>query len=235
LLSSLRGSFIAIQRQTSDRHTHGASRVRTHNGNVIRGGLRVSVVFAVIALPFLRESAATLPRNSVHSYSKEMNTRFVAHFAVLVSVGVLLAGCTSTANGDPSSSGKPLQLRLVTSSTEGSCNAPALTSDGPGSACDTAGTTTYELGKSLGTVTPTSVTLSKDQGPAHSVAVELNKTDTSTLGKVSSGAIEKHMAIVLDGRVLSAPIVKAPMTTSTITLGFETASEAKRAATDLSA
>jgi preprotein translocase subunit SecD len=168
-------------------------------------------------------------------YGEEMNTRFVARFAVLAGVTVLLAGCSSTAAGAAGSSGKPLQLRLVTSSAEGACNAPALTSDGPSSACDRAGTTTYELGKSLGTITPTSVTLSKDRGSARSVILELNQADTSTLGKVSGDAIDKNLAIVLDGRVLTAPVVKAPITTSPLTLGFGSASEAKQTAADLSA
>jgi preprotein translocase subunit SecD len=164
-----------------------------------------------------------------------MNTRFGVQFAVLAVVTVLLAGCSSTANAGVSATGKPLQLRLVISSVDGTCTAPALRSDGPASACNTAGTTTYELGKSLGTVTPTSVTLSADQGSAHSIILELNAADTSTLGKVSGDAIDKNLAIILDGRVLSAPLVKAPITSSPLTLAFGTASEAKQTAAELGA
>lgn len=80
-----------------------------------------------------------------------------------------------------------------------------------------------------------SVTLSKDQGSAHSVILVLNQADTSTLGNVSGDAIDKNLAIVLDGRVLSAPLVKAPITTSPLTLAFGSASEAKQTAADLSA
>lgn len=164
-----------------------------------------------------------------------MNTRLIARFTVLGAATVLLAGCSSTATDDASSPGKPLQLRLVTSSVEGTCSAPALTSDGPASACDSAGTTTYELGKSLGTITPTSITLSKDQGSTHSVILELNKADIDTLGNVSGEAIHKNLAILLEGRVLSAPVVEAPITTSPLTLAFETASDAKQTATELRA
>ena len=164
-----------------------------------------------------------------------MNTQFVRHIPVLIAVAVLLAGCSSVASSDAGSAGKPLQLRLVISSAEGACSAPALTSDGPASACDSAGTTTYELGKSLGTITPTTVTLSAEQGSTHSVVLELNKADTDTLGNVSGKAIDKNLAIILDGRVLSAPLVKAPITTSPLTLGFGTASKAKQTAADLSA
>ena len=63
----------------------------------------------------------------------------------------------------------------------------------------------------------------------------LNQADTSTLGNVSGDAIDKNLAIVLDGRVLSAPLVKAPITTSPLTLAFGSASEAKQTAADLTA
>ena len=91
------------------------------------------------------------------------------------------------------------------------------------------------LGKSLGTITPSSVVLAKDQGSAHSVILELNKADATTLGNVSGEAIDKHLAILLDGRILSAPLVKEPVTTSPLTLAFGTASEAKQVAAELSA
>ena len=164
-----------------------------------------------------------------------MNTRFGVDFVVLAAVTVLLAGCSSTADAGAGATGKPLQLRLVISSVNGTCTAPALRSDGPASACDSAGTITYELGKSLGTVTPTSVTLSKDQGSAHSVLLELNTADITTLGKVSGDSIDKNLAIVFDGRVLSASLVKAPITSSPLTLAFGTASDAKQTAAELAA
>jgi preprotein translocase subunit SecD len=163
-----------------------------------------------------------------------MNARFIIRVGVLTAVAVLLTGCSSLATGSTSSPGKPLQLRLVTSSVEGTCSAPALTSDAPASACDRAGTTTYVLGKSLGTVTPTSVVFSKDQGSAHSVTLQLDKADTRTVGNVSQEAIDKRLAILLDGRVLSAPLIMNSMTTSPLTLAFGTASEAKQVAAELS-
>ncbi len=141
-----------------------------------------------------------------------MSTRSIAHLVVLAVIATLLAGCSSTTPGGTTSAGKPLQLRLVISSTAGTCSAPAVTSDSPASACDNAGTTTYELARPLGTITPVSVVLAKDQGSAHSVTLELNKADAGTLGDVSREAVDKHLAIVLDGRVLSAPLVQEPLT-----------------------
>ena len=164
-----------------------------------------------------------------------MNTRFVAHFAVLAAVAIFLAGCSSAATVDTGLPGKPLQLRLVVSSVDGTCSAPALSSDGPASACDRAATTTYELAKSLGVVRPTSVAFPENEGSENLVVLELNKADTATLRDVSREAIDKHLAIVLDGRVLSAPLVKDPLTTSQLTLAFGTASEAKQVAADLGA
>jgi preprotein translocase subunit SecD len=124
--------------------------------------------------------------------------------------------------GVTSSAGKPLQLRLVISSTEGTCSAPAVTSDSPAGACDNASATTHELAKALGTITAISVALPKDQGAAHSVTLELNKADAGTLDEVSREAVDKHLAIVLDGGVLSAPLVNEPLTTNMLTLAFGT-------------
>lgn len=164
-----------------------------------------------------------------------MSTRSIAHLVVLAVIATLLAGCSSTTQGGITSAGKPLQLRLVISSAAGTCSAPAVTSDSPASACDNAGTTTYELARPLGTITPVSVVLAKDQGSAHSVTLELNKADAGTLGDVSREAVDKHLAIVLDGRVLSAPLVQEPLTTSTLTLAFGTSTEARQAAAELTA
>jgi preprotein translocase subunit SecD len=164
-----------------------------------------------------------------------MRTWSIARLAVLAAVVALLAGCSSTASVGDGSPGTPLQLRLVASSVQGTCSAPALTSDEPASACDRAGNTTYQLGESLGVITPTSVVIPKDQGSAQSIILELDKADTGMLADVSRAAIDKHLAILLDGRVLSAPLVKNPLTTSQVTLAFGTASEAKQVAAELTA
>ena len=147
----------------------------------------------------------------------------------------LLAGCGSTAEPDTSSGGMPLQLRLVVSSVDGSCTAPALTVNDASTACDREGTATYELSEVLGVITPDSVTLSSDQEPAPSVTLSLSDADTVTLGEVSREALNQNLAIVLDGRVLSAPLVMDALTTSPLTLAFASASEAELAAADLSA
>jgi hypothetical protein len=156
-------------------------------------------------------------------------------FALLTALAVasIVAGCSAT-NGDGGSPRPPLQMRLVTSSAEGPCSAPPLTSDGRGSACDRAGTTTYELGESLGVVTPTSVTLD-GQGTGQTVVAEFDKADASMLGDVTGKALEKQLAILLDGKVLSAPVVKEPLTGGNLSLAFETASEAEQVAAELDA
>src|SRR5450631_252448 len=162
-----------------------------------------------------------------------MRTRSFAHLTALLGVASIVAGC-SGANGDGGAHTPPLQLRLVTSSAEGPCSAPPLTSDGPGSACDRAGTTTYELGRSLGVVTPTSVTRD-GQGPGATVVAEFDKADASKFGDVTGKAVEKQLAILLDGKVLSAPVVKEPLTSGNVSFAFGTATEAQKVATELGA
>ena len=114
------------------------------------------------------------------------------------------------------------------------CSAPPLTSDGPGSACDRAGTTTYELAESLGVVTPASVTRDS-QGTGQTVVVEFDKAEASTFSDVTGRAIDKQLALILDGKVLSAPPVKDPITAGEVTFGFGTASEADQVAAELGA
>ena len=157
-----------------------------------------------------------------------MRTRLTARLSVLVAVVSIAAGCAA-GTGTPLPPPPSLQLRLVTSSTAGPCSAPALTSDGAGTACDRAGTTTYEVGKSLGDVTPTAV-----QASGQDVAVTFNKADTSTLNDTTSAALNKRLALLLNGKVLSAATVADPVATSTVKLAFATASDATQVADALS-
>jgi preprotein translocase subunit SecD len=161
--------------------------------------------------------------------------RSITQVAVLVGVVALLAGCSGGPSGGSNPPGKPLQLRLVTSSVQGSCSAAALTSDGQASACDRDGTTTYGLSKSLGSLRPTSVVLSEDQGSANSIVLELDKADARTLGDASRQALGERLAILLDGRVLSAPQVDAVITSGRIAIECGSASEAKQVAAALAA
>ena len=175
-----------------------------------------------------------LVRNPLgRTHTEHIRTQTFARLTVLVAVASIVAGC-SAANGDGGSHTPPLQLRLVTSSAKGPCSAPPLTSDGPGSACDRAGTTTYKLAESLGVVTPTSVTLD-GQGAGQTVVAEFDKADASKLGDVTSEALEKRLAILLDGQVLAAPVVKESMTAGKVTFAFGTASEAEQVAAELGA
>jgi hypothetical protein len=89
-------------------------------------------------------------------YTEERHSRSTSRLAVWVAIAMLLTGCTSTAPDHTISPGRSLQLRLATSSVEGKCSVPALTSKSPATACDRAGTTTYKLGESLGVITPSS-------------------------------------------------------------------------------
>jgi len=162
-----------------------------------------------------------------------MRTRSFARLTAILAFASIVAGC-SAANGDGGSPTPPLQLRLVTSSAEGPCSAPPLTSDGPGSACDWAGTTTYELGESLGVVTPTSVARG-DQRSGQTVVVGFDTADSNKLGDVTRKALEKRLAVLLNGKVISAPVVKGPLTGGKVAFTFGTASEAGQVAAALGA
>ena len=96
------------------------------------------------------------------------------------------------------------------------------------------GTTTYELAESLGVVTPTSV-VREGQGEGQSVVVEFDEADAKTLADVTGKAIGQNLALLINGKVFSAPAVQAPITTGEINFGFGTASDADRVAALLGA
>lgn len=159
--------------------------------------------------------------------------RPASRFLVLVAAASLVAGCGD--NADSSSPTPSLQLRLVTSSTDGPCSEPPLTSDAPGTACDLTGETTYEVGESLGEVTPTAATLIDGQGSGQGVAVELDEADAATLGDVTREAIDEQLALLLEGRVISAARVVDPITEGKLVLGMQTAAEAEQVVATLGA
>jgi preprotein translocase subunit SecD len=164
-----------------------------------------------------------------------MPVRSSARLAGLVAVASIVAGCgASDGDGGSPTAHPQLQLRLVTSTTQGPCSAAPLTSDAAGSACDLSGTASYELGESLGVVTPTSVTRG-GQGSGQTVVVELDKAGAATLAEVTRQALDKQLAILLDGSVLSAPLVKEPITAGVVELAPGTAAEAEQVAAQLGA
>jgi preprotein translocase subunit SecD len=154
-----------------------------------------------------------------------MNTRRIARLATILVAAGVLAACSS-----PGSAPSPsLQLRLVTSSTDGTCDAPALATDGPGTACSEDGTTTYQLGASLGTITPTSVTR-PDVGDGQVLDLAFDQAGSAKLGEVTGKAIGKQLAILIEGRVLSAAQVADAITGGTVRMSFATSAEAARVA-----
>ena len=159
-----------------------------------------------------------------------MSIRNVARLAALIAVGAIVAGCGEANDGN--STAPELQLRLVTSSADGSCTAEPLTADGPGAACDRVQNTTYELAKSLGAVTPRTVTR-YSQGSEHTVNVDFDTANTATLNDVFAQAMDRQLALLLDGEVLSAPTIKSPTFTGRVEISFETADEADQIAAEL--
>jgi len=168
-----------------------------------------------------------------------MPARSSAHLVVFVAAATLLAGCGS-ASGNSAASGSPtptatLQLRLVTSSTDGPCSEPPLTSDAPGSACGQSGTTTSQVGESLGEVTPTAVTYPGGQAARQVFTFEFDQAGSVKLGDVTREAVGEQVAVLVDGRVFSAPRVMNPITNGQLELVTTTPAEAKQVAAALHA
>lgn len=154
-------------------------------------------------------------------------------FLILVAAASVVARCSDS---ETSSSPTPaLQLRLVTSSSEGPCSEPPLTSDAPGTTCGMAGVTTYEVGRLLGEVTPTTATLTDSQGSGPGIAIELDETNAATLGEVTGEAIDEQLALLLEGRVISAPRVAEPITTGQLVLAMPIPAEAEQVVATLGA
>lgn len=127
---------------------------------------------------------------------------------------------------------EPLDLRLVTSSQAGPCSAAPLTQAGAGTACDLAGETTYQLGESLGVVTPASASRS-GQGPDQTIDLTFGREDTDTLAEVTGEVVGSELAMLAGGRVISAPVVMAPIEVGAVQLSFGSASEADTVAAAL--
>ncbi len=163
-----------------------------------------------------------------------MILRSLARVVPLVAAVALAAGCGGGDGGDASST-PALQLRLVISSSDGACSEPPLTSDGAGSACSISGETSYELGESLGKVTPTNATLTDDRGAGQGVALEFDEADIATLNDVTGDAVIEELALLLDGRVISAARVVDPIAGGQLLLAMATPADAEQVVATLRA
>jgi preprotein translocase subunit SecD len=166
-----------------------------------------------------------------------MGIRSGARPVVLVAAALLLAGCGSVSGAAVGGSPSPaltLQLRLVDSSTDGPCSEPPLTSTAAGGACGESGTTTYQLGASLGDVAPTAVT-AVTHATTQVFRIEFDDAGKRTLADVTSGAVGKQLALLVEGRVLSAAHVADPITGGQFELAASTPDEATKVAAALHA
>lgn len=126
----------------------------------------------------------------------------------------------------------PLDLRLVTSVAPGTCTADPLRSDAGGNACDESGSTTFALGPLLATVVPKTVT-DHSSGAKPSVAMTFGPTDTATLSDLTATTVNKQVAVLLDGKVIAAPVLKAPITNGQVTFTYATVAQAQSVASAL--
>lgn len=97
------------------------------------------------------------------------------------------------------------------------------------------GATTYEVGESLGEVTPTAATLIDGQGSGQGIAVEFDETDAALLGHLTGEAVDEQLALLLEGRVISAARVVDPITGGNLVLAMQTPAEAEQVVATLGA
>lgn len=158
----------------------------------------------------------------------------VAVMAVaMAGVASLLTWVHPTTGPAASDRAAALDLRLVTASTSGACTAPPLAADGPGTACDLDATTTYQLGASLGEVTPASVELDDSLPGGPTVQLTFEGADLGTLATVSEGAVGQRLAVLVDGRVLFAAQLMAPITNGQVAINGDSPSRAAEMVTVL--
>lgn len=146
----------------------------------------------------------------------------------------LLAGCGSSTAASPSGSsagGRDLQLRPVLAMTlpgSGSCpsaDRDAAGSTTPVSACSTDGSTLYSLGPAAVTGSQVSSLSVQDAaaGGTAEIQVALDDAGTAALANVTKElaakpAPQSQLAIYVHGRVQSAPVVMAPLTSGDLTI-----------------
>ncbi|MCV2392949.1 hypothetical protein OEB99_01385 [Actinotalea sp. M2MS4P-6] len=117
-----------------------------------------------------------------------------------------------------------IELRLVTSSTDGTCTEPPLTSGGAGRACDIDDATTYELGPTLGEAT---VATAHEVTPGSSqVNITLTSDGADEFARITNDLSGQQVALLVDGQVIGAPVVMAPVTLRDIELAMRSSHEA---------
>ena len=97
------------------------------------------------------------------------------------------------------------------------------------------GTTTYQVGASLGEMTPTAVTYPGGQAARQVFGVELDREGSVKLADVTREAVGRQLAVLVEGRVLSAPTVMDLITNGQLEFVTTTPAEARRAAAALHA
>ena len=84
-------------------------------------------------------------------------------------------------------------------------------------------------------MTPTNATLTEDRGAGQGVALEFDEADIATLNDVTGDAVTEELALLLDGRVISAARVVDPITGGQLLLAMETPADAEQVVATLRA
>jgi preprotein translocase subunit SecD len=91
------------------------------------------------------------------------------------------------------------------------------------------------VGASLGDVTPTAVTYPGGEASRQVFTIQFDQPGSVTLADVTRGAVGKQLALLVEGRVLSAAHVVNPITGGQFKLATTTPAEASKLAAALHA
>lgn len=128
----------------------------------------------------------------------------------LVLTALLVAGCGRQASPVASTVLPSLQLRHVVSEAEGACTAPPLLTDAAGTSCSFDGRWSYALGPSLADLQPVSARFGSDPlGLETNLEVRLDRAGVERFADVSGDSIGRRVAVLFDGRVVTAPVIQS--------------------------
>jgi preprotein translocase subunit SecD len=91
------------------------------------------------------------------------------------------------------------------------------------------------VGASLGEITPTAVTYPGGQAERQAFSVKLDRAGSVKLGDVTRKAVGRQLAVLVEGRVFSAPRVMDSITNGQLELVTTTPAEARQVAVALHA
>lgn len=156
-------------------------------------------------------------------------TRIATTAAALTATLAVTAACGRPGDAGQESPASPapaapvLQLRLVTSAEpvgERPCPTAGPAPSAPAELCERTGPMLFRLGRSVAHA-PVRAAGADQSGGRWVVNIQLTDEDGAALATATSGNVGKQLAMVVDARVLSAPIIADPIRNGAIQLAAD--------------